>query len=115
MDELIAKNKFLQLDAKYRDINISNAAIMNRYFNKEHEVDCITVDIIERVKYKDKYMLLSKCMVEDETGYYAGLVGPYDANDQIDLENEESLYFSDLQYESNPKALLPILLENLEK
>ncbi|MBK8633026.1 MAG: TraB/GumN family protein [Saprospiraceae bacterium] len=115
MDELIAKNKFLQLDAKYRDINISNAAIMNRYFNKEHEVDCITVDIIERVKYKDKYMLLSKCMVEDETGYYAGLVGPYDANDQIDLENEESLYFSDLQYESNPKELLPILLENLEK
>ncbi|HMS69739.1 MAG TPA: TraB/GumN family protein [Saprospiraceae bacterium] len=115
MDELIAKNKFLQLDAKYRDINISNAAIMNRYFNKEHEVDCITVDIIERVKYKDKYMLLSKCMVEDETGYYAGLVGPYDANDQIDLENEESLYFSDLQYETNPKELLPILLENLEK
>ncbi|HOY13599.1 MAG TPA: TraB/GumN family protein [Saprospiraceae bacterium] len=115
MDELISKNKFLQLDAKYRDINISNAAIMNRYFNKEHEVDCITVDIIERVKYKDKYMLLSKCMVEDETGYYAGLVGPYDENDQIDLENEESLYFTDLQYEPNPKDLLPILMENLEK
>ncbi|PHN03366.1 TraB/GumN family protein [Flavilitoribacter nigricans] len=103
-----------ELPDRWNDKEKVAEAVMKYHFFSNYDYwceDCTLVREILANEVKPGNMVFMKCASEEEGAYYLGCIGPFDENGHIDLNNDQSVYYTSTKTEAEFETIFTEFIE----